>query len=45
MADTSKKTFSSAIYEALGISAARQKATATRHPVAALKDATLALGN
>ena len=44
MLDTSKKTLSGAIYEVLGISDARQKATSTRHLVAAWKDATLALG-
>ena len=36
---------SGAILEALGISDARQKATATRHLFASWKDATLALGN
>ena len=45
MPDTSKKTHSGAICEVLGISDARQKATATRHLIAARKDATLALGN
>ena len=42
---TSKKTLSRAICEALGISDARQKATAARRLAAAWKDATLALGN
>ena len=45
MADTTKETFSGAICEALGISDARQKATAARRLAAAWKDATLALGN
>ena len=45
MPDTSKKTLSGAIFEALGISDARQKATASHHLVAAWKDATVALGN
>ena len=45
MADTSKKTLSGAICEVLGISDARQKATATRHLVVAWNDATLKLGN
>ena len=45
MPDTSKKTLSGEICEVLGISDARQKATATRHLVAAWKDATLVLGN
>ena len=45
MPDTSKKTLSGAICEVLGISDARQKATATRHLVAMWKDAALALGN
>ena len=45
MPDTSKTTLSGAICDVLCISDARQKATATRHLVAAWKDATLALGN
>ena len=45
MPDTSKKTLSGAICEVLGISDARQKATAARHLVAAWKEAILALGN
>ena len=45
MPDASKTTLSGAICDVLCISDARQKATATRHLVAAWKDATLALGN
>ena len=45
MPDTSKKTISGAICEVLGISDARQKATAMCHLVAAWKDTTLGLGN
>ena len=44
MPDASKKTLNGAISDVLCISDARQKATATRHLVAAWKDATLALG-
>ena len=45
MADTSKKTLSGAMCKVLGTSDARQKATATRHLVAAWKDATLKLSD
>ena len=45
MPDASKKPLSGAICDVLCISDARQKAKATRHLVAAWRDATLALGN